>query len=137
LSQPRYFWCEIRQQDDLYGEVPERLVTLTTAVLFVILEGLLIILYIGTGTAVDFLDIIHLAVIIIAFITVVAKFFLVAGEESNSTIKGWLSIVLFQFVGLIEQQAQGIGLRSSAIFIAFGIFALLFAASYYQAKQRF
>ncbi|MHA1169080.1 MAG: hypothetical protein ACTSRU_14735, partial [Candidatus Hodarchaeales archaeon] len=131
-----YVIYEIRMQKDVFAEVPDRLITILSVVVFIVLETLLIFLYDSTGSGVDFLSYIHWGIIIAAISMVLIKYFLVSGDETSSSIKGWFSIVLFQFVGLFEKTAASF-LRSAAIFFAFLIFGFIFAVSYYQAKQRF
>ncbi|MFW9995287.1 MAG: hypothetical protein ACFFD4_24840 [Candidatus Odinarchaeota archaeon] len=132
-----YVFFEIRHQRDLYTDIPRGLITVLSIALFVVLETLLIIVaFFNEGEGIEFLDVIHWVVVIVTVCVVAAKFFLVTDSESDSSVKGWLSLLLFQLVGILEKQAAAV-LRSSAIFFAFVIFALLFIMSYYQAKQRF
>jgi hypothetical protein len=135
-----YIFFEIRSQRELYAEIPERLVTIVSIGTFIILEVPLLFI---VGSSVDinqanlaFFDLIHWIIVIITVIVVVAKFFMVASDEASSSMFSWFSLLVFQLVGVFERGAAQI-LESAAIFMAFMIFAVLFVASYYQAKQRF
>jgi len=128
-----YLIYEGAQQVDHTVQIPEILITLISLVCFIILESL----FLAFGPSFEgFLYWIHLAVVILGIIMLIIRYWKGMLTSKDTSIVGWLTLVLFQLVNFASDALEDFS-RSSAIFLAFTIFLLIYWISYKRAGQRY
>jgi hypothetical protein len=129
-----YLIYEGAQQVDYTVTIPELLITLISATCFIILETLFII-FPNFGT---FLYWIHLSVVFIGILMLVIRYWKGLITSKDTSITGWLTLVIFQIVNLASGNLAVFTIsRSTAILLAFTIFLFLFWAAYRHAGKRY
>lgn len=128
-----YLIYEGAQQVDHTVQIPEILITIISLTCFIILESMFLIF--GTSFEV-FLYWIHIAVVVLGILMLIIRYGKGLLTEKDTSIIGWLTLVLFQLVNFASGALETFS-RSSAIFFAFSIFLFLYWISYRRAGQRY
>ncbi len=133
-----YLIYEGAKEVDPSVEVPEYLITLGMVVLFLILEGFLIIYPKSFG---DFLIYVHWFSIVVGLVTIGIRVWKGLSPTRGATsISGWATLIFFQALNLITSYIPDVDFsvaKSLAIFVAFIVFTLMFIGSYLRATTRF
>ncbi len=128
-----YLVYEGAQQVDRDVNIPELLITLISLGCFIIFETLFLFF---TESFEGFLGWIHIAVVILGVLLLIIRYWKGLLTSRDTSIVGWLTLVLFQLVNFASGALETIS-RSSAIFMAFAIFMFLFWVAYQRASQRY
>ncbi len=127
-----YLVYEGAQQVDRDVRIPNLFITLISLVCFISLETL----YLFFDSFEEFLGWIHIGVVILGIILLIIRYWKGLLTSRDTSIVGWLTLLLFQLVNFASGALETIS-RSSAIFIAFTIFTFLFWVAYQRAGQRY
>jgi hypothetical protein len=128
-----YLIYEGAQQVDRTVKIPELFITLISFLCFITMESLFLFYQ---SSFENFLGWIHLAVVIVGVIMLIIRYWKGLLTNQDTSIIGWLTLVLFQLVNFATGSLEQIS-RSSAIFLAFVIFLFLFSISYQKASKRY
>jgi hypothetical protein len=128
-----YLLYEGAQQVDRDVQIPEFLITLISLASFISLEVLFLFF---TESFEGFLVWIHLVVVILGVVLLIIRYWKGLLTSRDTSIIGWLTLLLFQFVNFASGALETIS-RSSAIFMAFSIFLFLYWVAYQRAGKRY
>lgn len=128
-----YLIYEGAQQVDRTVKIPELFITLISFLCFIVMESLFLFYQ---SSFENFLGWIHLAVVIVGVVMLIIRYWKGLLTNQDTSIIGWLTLVLFQLVNFATGSLEQIS-RSSAIFLAFVIFLFLFSISYQKASKRY
>jgi hypothetical protein len=128
-----YLVYEGAQQVDRDVKIPNLLITLISLACFIGLESLYLFF---PESFEGFLGWIHIAVVILGVFLLIIRYWKGLLTSKDTSIIGWLTLVLFQLVNFASGDLEAIS-RSSAIFLAFAIFIVLFGVAYQRAGQRY
>ncbi|MHA1213863.1 MAG: hypothetical protein ACTSPG_01035 [Candidatus Hodarchaeales archaeon] len=128
-----YLIYEGAQQVDYTVNIPVFAINLISGITFIILESLYIIF---PGSFEAFLGWIHITIVIIGIIMLLIRFWKGLLRTKDTSITGWLTLVVFQLVNFASGSLETIS-RSTAILFAFTIFLALFWQAYQRASKRY
>jgi hypothetical protein len=128
-----YLIYEGAQQVDHTVTIPEPLITLISGTLFLFLEVSFLLFSDSFGI---FLGWIHIGAVVAGILMLLIRYWKGLTSSRDTSIKGWLTLVLFQGVNFASSEIAAIS-RSTAILFAFSIFLILFGFAYRHASQRY
>ncbi|MHA1225573.1 MAG: hypothetical protein ACTSPV_02410, partial [Candidatus Hodarchaeales archaeon] len=128
-----YLIYEGAQQVDYTVNIPVFAINLISGITFITLESLYIIF---PGSFEAFLGWIHITIVIIGIIMLLIRFWKGLLRTKDTSITGWLTLVVFQLVNFASGSLETIS-RSTAILFAFTIFLALFWQAYQRASKRY
>lgn len=128
-----YFIYEGAKQVDYSITIPEPLITLLSITVFVVLESLFLVFREDFEV---FLVWIHVGAVIAGILMLGLRYWKGLTTTSNTSIKGWLTLVIFQIVNFGSKNFAAIS-QSTAILLAFSIFLFLFGAAYRHSGKRY
>ncbi|MFX1504621.1 MAG: hypothetical protein ACFFDC_00760 [Promethearchaeota archaeon] len=131
-----YLIYEGAQQVDHTVRVPGPLITLISAVLFIFLEFIYLVIPTDVFPTEALLELFHIGAVILGVLMLIVRYWKGLTTSKDTSIIGWLTLVFFQAVNFISGDLEVIS-RSTAIFIAFGIFFFLFWIAYRYAGRRY
>ncbi|MFX0122090.1 MAG: hypothetical protein ACFFAE_00500 [Candidatus Hodarchaeota archaeon] len=131
-----YLIYEGAQQVDHTVRVPGPLITLISAALFLFLEFVYLVIPTNGFPTEALLELFHIGAVIIGVLMLIIRYWKGLTTSRDTSIIGWLTLVIFQAVNFISGDLEVIS-RSTAIFIAFGIFFFLFWMAYRHAGRRY
>ncbi|UCE13581.1 MAG: hypothetical protein JSV04_00015 [Candidatus Heimdallarchaeota archaeon] len=130
-----YLIYEGAQQVDRTVRVPGPLITLISISCFLIFESLFLIFPESFVTLAP-LWWIHVGAVGLGVIMLIIRYWKGLTTSRDTSIIGWLTLVCFQIVNFVSGELEVIS-RSTAIFLAFGIFFFLFWIAYRHAGRRY
>lgn len=128
-----YFIYEGAQQVDKSINIPEIRITLLVFIIFFSLEAIYLII----EPFREYFSIFHLVMVGIGLLLVIVRLIKGLNTESNTNLKSWLFLIVFQIINFISGNTIQVIARSTAIIVAFLIFSILFFTEYRHACQRF
>ncbi|WP_455465072.1 hypothetical protein [Candidatus Hodarchaeum mangrovi] len=128
-----YLVYEGAQQVDYTVKVPILIINIISISCFLVLETLFLSF---TNTFGIFLSWIHVGAVILGVIMLVIRYWKGLLSTKDTSITGWLTLVLFQLVNFASGSLETIS-RSTAIIFAFSIFLIIFWIAYQRAGKRF
>ncbi|UCG02375.1 MAG: hypothetical protein JSW11_22675 [Candidatus Heimdallarchaeota archaeon] len=131
-----YLVYEGAQQVDHTVKVPGPLITLITAALFLFLEFIYLVIPKDVFPTEALLELFHIGAVILGVLMLIVRYWKGLTTSRDTSIIGWLSLVFFQAVNFISGDLEVIS-RSTAIFMAFGIFFFLFWIAYRHSGRRY
>ncbi|MHA2204171.1 MAG: hypothetical protein ACW991_10825, partial [Candidatus Hodarchaeales archaeon] len=131
-----YLIYEGAQQVDHTVRVPGPLITLITAALFLLLEFIYLVIPKDGFPTEALLELFHIGAVIIGISMLIIRYWKGLTTSRDTSIIGWLTLVFFQGVNFVSGDLEVIS-RSTAIFLAFGIFFFLFWLAYRHAGRRY
>lgn len=131
-----YLIYEGAQQVDRTIRVPGPLITLISAALFIFLEFIYLVIPPDKFPIVNLLDLFHIGAVLLGVSMLIIRYWKGLTTSKDTSIIGWLTLVFFQFVNFVSGDLEVIS-RSTAIFMAFGIFFFLFWVAYRHASRRY
>jgi hypothetical protein len=127
-----YLIYEGAQQVDHTVTVPGPIITILSIVSFLILESL----YLLYPDFSQFLGWIHIGAVILGVLVLIIRYWKRLVTRETTSITGWVTLVIFQAVNFLSGELEQIS-RSTAIFLAFVIFLVIFWSSYQYASKRY
>lgn len=125
------------KQVDPTVPIPNGLITLISLALGTIFIGIFLVGPEGLGlTSLNITFIIHLIAIAVGLVVFAIRFLKGLGQVSGGGYIGWLSIIAFQAVNILSSSNFALFSKSMAVFLAFGLFLLLFIISFRQVQQQ-
>ncbi|MFX0063513.1 MAG: hypothetical protein ACFFC7_15160 [Candidatus Hermodarchaeota archaeon] len=125
------------KQVDPTVPIPSGFITIISLALGAIFIGVFLIGPEGLAlTSLNITFIIHLIAIAIGLGVFAIRFLKGLGEVSGGGYIGWLSIIAFQAVNILSSPNIALFSKSMAVFLAFGLFLLLFIISFRQVHQQ-
>lgn len=128
-----YLIYEGAQQVDHTVTVPGPIITILSMISFLILESLYL-LYPESFSL--FLGWIHIGAVILGVLVLIIRYWKGLVTRETTSIAGWFTLVIFQAVNFLSGELEQIS-RSTAIFLAFVIFLVIFWSSYQYASKRY
>lgn len=127
-----YFFFE-RTMDE--NEIPEWRVFSLDFVLFIILAGMFLMTG-GSSSNNSMLSFIHVVAVIISGSLIALRILFGMTTSSSSSIKAWLTVLIFQAINFASGEAAFMT-KTTAVFIAFILFAAFFYSAYREASSRY
>jgi len=131
-----YLIYEGAQQEDPTVRIPGPLITLISAILFIFLEFIYLVIDPEIFPTEAFLELFHIGAVVIGVFMLIVRYWKGLTTSRDTSIIGWLTLVFFQIVNFVSGDLKVIS-RSTAIFMAFGIFLFLFGVAYRHAGRRY
>ncbi|MFW9779914.1 MAG: hypothetical protein ACFFE8_13745 [Candidatus Heimdallarchaeota archaeon] len=128
-----YFIYEGAKQVDYTVNVPDRLITLLSILIFISLESLFLIFRESFDVILDW---IHIGAVVIGILMLILRYWKGLTTTRDTSIRGWLTLVIFQIVNFASGNLAAIS-QSTAILLAFSIFLFLFGSAYRHASKRY
>lgn len=139
-----YLLYEGAKQEDYTIQIPGPLITLISAVCFLVLEVLFILSNMNdwklTEAPLGAIFLIHLVIVIAGIGMVIIRYWKGLTERENTSFIGWITLIFFQAVNFLSGGPDDplvIFSRSTAIIMAFAIFLFLFAVAYRHSGRRY
>jgi hypothetical protein len=131
-----YLIYEGAQQVDSTVRVPGPLITLISVALFIFLEFVYLFVSKEIFPTEAFLELFHIIAVVLGVLMLILRYWkgLTTGRETS--IIGWLTLVFFQIVNFVSGDLEVIS-RTTAIFMAFAIFLVLFWVAYRHSSKRY
>ena len=134
-----YLIYEGAHQVDYTVKIPGPLITLVSIVCFLALETLYLVF------PLSFLPFaplwwIHIGAVVLGFSMLILRYWKGLITREDTSITGWLSLVIFQAVNVVSgSPGENLAIisRSTAILLAFSIFLFIFWIAYRKAGQRY
>lgn len=131
-----YLIYEGAHQVDYTVKVPGPLITLISTALFLFLEFIFLVVPTEIFQKEAFLVLFHIGAVLIGILMLIIRYWKGLMTRQDTSIVGWLTLVIFQMVNFASGNLETIS-RSTAIFVAFGIFLFLFWNAYRHSSMRY